>query len=145
MKIRSFIYLTVFIIVGFVLFKYGDGREIMPPASISQEAVMADFADLKDNDVPAGKLGGTYYTTQVAFPDDYTGDQGDEFYVSMEDGHVALTQRYIIEEVGASKEKSGKLVYKLKASWEDFIPPAGKFETYEYDGKSWNKTPADQK
>lgn len=138
MKIRSFIYLTVFLIIGFFLFKYGDGREIVPPASIDKEAVMTDFADLKDNDVPAGKVGGAYYTTQIAFPDDFVGDQGDEFYVSLEDGHVALTQRYIIEEVGATKEKSGKLIYKLKANWENFVPPAGKYETYKYDGKSWS-------
>lgn len=142
MKIRSFIYLTVFLIIGFIMFKYGDGKDIMPPASIDKDTVMADFADLKDNEVPAGKVGGTYYTTQIAFPEDYMGDQGDEFYVSMEDGHVTLTQRYIIEEVGATKEKSGKLVYKVKASWDNFVPPAGKYETYKNDGKSWTKIPA---
>lgn len=144
MKIRSFIYLTVFLIIGFILFKYGDSQEIMPPASLDKDAIMTDFADLKDNDIPVGKLGGIYYTTQICFPDDFMGDQGDEFYVSMEDGHVTLTQRYIIEEVGATKEKSGNLVYKLKADWENFVPPAGKYETYKYDGKNWTKIKAKQ-
>lgn len=141
MKIRSFIYLVVFLIVGFIIFQYGEGREIKAPASISKNDILTDFADLKDNDIPAGKLGGTYYTTHISFPDDFTGDQGDEFYVSMEDGHNTLTQRYIIEQIGASKEKSGKLVYKLKVSWENYVPPTGKYETYKYDGKSWTKMP----
>lgn len=142
MKIRSFIYLIVFLIIGLIIFKYGDGREIVPPASIGKQDILADFVDLQDNDVPEGTLGGTYYTTAISFPDDFMGDQGDEFYVSMEDGHVALTQRYIIEQIGATKEKSGQLVYKLKANFENFTPPAGKYETHNYDGKTWSKVAA---
>ena len=142
MKIRSFIYLIVFLIVGFIIFKYGDGQEIVAPTSISKQAVLADFADLQNNEIPEAELGGAYFTTAISFPDDFVGDQGDEFYVSMEDGHVTLTQRYIIEQIGASEGKSGKLVYKLKANWENFTPPAGKYETFKYDGKTWTTVPA---
>ena len=145
MKIRSFIYLLAFLIIGLIIFKYGDGREIIPPASISKQDILTDFADLRDNDIPDGTMGGTYFTTAISFPDDFVGDQGDEFYVSMEDGHVALTQRYIIEQIGASKEKSGKLVYKLKANFENYTPPAGKYETRKYDGKTWTEVPAGKK
>lgn len=145
MKIRSFIYLIVFLIVGFIIFKYGDGQEIAAPASINKQDILTDFADLQNNDIPKATLGGTYFTTAVFFPDDFVGDQGDEFYVSMEDGHVTLTQRYIIEQIGASKEKSGKLVYKLKANWDNFTPPAGKYETHKYDGKTWTTVPAANK
>ena len=145
MKIRSFIYLIVFLLIGLLIFKYGEGQEIVPPESVSKQDILTDFADLQDNDIPAGTLGGTYFTTAVSFPDDFVGDQGDEFYVSMEDGHVALTQRYIIEQIGASEDKSGKLIYKLKANFENFTPPAGKYETHKYDGKSWSKVPATKK
>ena len=145
MKIRSFIYLIVFLIVGFIIFKYGEGQEIVAPTSISKQEILADFADLQDNDIPEATLGGTYFTTAISFPDDFVGDQGDEFYVSMEDGHAPLTQRYIIEQIGATKEKSGKLVYKLKANWENFTPPAGKYETHKYDGKTWTTVPTTKK
>lgn len=142
MKIRSVIYLIVFLMVGLVLFKYGEGREIVAPTSISKPDILADFADLKDNEIPEAALGGIYYTTAIYFPDDFVGDQGNEFYVSMADGHVTLTQRYIIEQIGGSKEKSGKLVYKLKSNWENFTIPAGKYETHKYDGKTWSTVPA---
>ena len=142
MKIRSFIYLIVFLVVGLIIFKYGEGQEMVAPTSISKQDILADFVDLQNNEIPEAALGGTYYTTAISFPDDFIGDQGDEFYVSMEDGHVTLTQRYIIEQIVASNEKSGKLVYKLKANWENFIPPAGKYETHKYDGKTWTTVPA---
>ncbi len=145
MKIRSFIYLIVFVAVGLIIFKYGEGQDIVAPTSISKQEILADFADLQDNDIPEATLGGTYFPTSISFPDDFVGDQGDEFYVSMEDGHVTLTQRYIIEQIGASKEKSGKLVYKRKANWENYTPPAGKYETHKYDGKTWTKVPATKK
>lgn len=145
MKIRSFIYLIAFIVIGLIIFKYGDGKEIVPPSSIGKQDILKDFADLQENDVPQGTMGGTYFTTAISFPDDFVGDQGDEFYVSMEDGHVALTQRYIIEQIGATKEKSGKLIYKLKANFENYTPPAGKYETHKYDGKTWTKVPAEKK
>lgn len=145
MKIRSFIYLMVFLFIGLIIFNYGNEKEIAPPASISKQDICTDFENLQDNDVPAGQLGGIYYTTHISFPDDFLGDKGDEFYVSMEDGHNTLTQRYIIEEIGASEEKSGNLVYKLKINWENYVPPAGKFETYRYDGKKWTKIPVKKK
>jgi len=143
MKARRVIYLLAFLLVGFIVFKYGQGNEITPAPSISKQDVLKDFADLKDNqDIPDGTLGGSYYTTAVFFPDDYVGDRGDEFYVSMEDGHVMLTQKYTIQEIGATKEKSGKLLYKVKDNWENFRPPTGKYETYKYDGQKWVKTEA---
>lgn len=145
MKIRRFIYLIVFGMVAFMIFKYGDGREIVPPQSISKQDVLNDFADLQDNQgIPSGTLGGNYFTTEVFYPDDYIGDQGDEFYVSMEDGHDMLTQKYTIKEIGSTQEKSGKLQYELKDNWENFKPPAGKYESYKYDGKKWTKVPATQ-
>ncbi len=145
MKMRRYIYLIVFVMVGFMIYQYGDGKTIAPPQSISKQDVMKDFADLKGNkDIPSATLGGNYFATEVFFPDDYVGEQGDEFYVSMEDGHVMLTQKYIIEVIGASKDKSGKLLYKLKDNWENFRPPAGKYESYKYDGKTWTKAAASE-
>ncbi|CFX53308.1 Uncharacterized [Syntrophomonas zehnderi OL-4] len=140
MKTRNVIYLITFAIIAFLIFKYGGGEDTPPLASISKQDVLEDFADLQDNPgIPSGTLGGTYYTTEVFFPDDYTGDLGNEFYVAMEDGHSILTQKYVIYKTTAQTDQSESLQYKLKDSWEDFKPPAGKYESHKYDGKKWIK------
>lgn len=147
MKIRNFIYLVAFGIIAFLIFKHGTGDDITPAPlpSISKQAVLEDFADLKDNpSIPSGSLGGTYYTTEVFFPDDYTGDIGDEFYVCMEDGHKLLTQKYVIYKTTAQQGQDESLQYKLKDSWEDFKPPKGKYESHKYDGKTWTKVEAQE-
>lgn len=139
MKIRRMIYLLVFALLAYFLYVNSQTELIAAPQSITQQEIFADFADLTENDIPEASLGGQYFTTEIFFPDDYVGDAGDEFYVSMEDGHTIYTQRYIIQEIGAQSEKAGKLVYKLKANWENFQPPAGKYESYKFDGEEWNK------
>lgn len=144
MKARRIIYLIVFLMAAVFIFKYGDNRQIVfYPDSISKQDVLKDFADLSDNkNIPAGELGGNYFATEVFFPDDYIGDQGDEFYVTLEDGHMQLTQKYLIEKVATKGDKSGILKYKLKENWENFKPPAGKYESYKFDGKKWTKVDA---
>lgn len=139
MKIRTVVYLLVFAFMAYFLYNYNQVEAIVAPPSITQQQIFSDFADLTDNDIPAASLGGQFFTTEIFFPDDFVGDAGNEFYVSMEDGHVLYTQRYIIQEIDAQQGKAGKLVYKLKANWENFRPPAGKYESYKFDGEKWKK------
>ena len=139
MKIRRVIYLLAFALVAYFLYLNSQAGVIVSPQSITKQEIFSDFADLSGNNIPKATLGGQYFTTEVFFPDDFVGDAGNEFYVSMEDGHTLYTQRYIIEEIGAQPKKAGKLVYKLKVNWENFRPPARKYESYKFDGKKWTK------
>jgi hypothetical protein len=140
MKSRRIIYLLAVALVAYFLYTNNTHTEtIDAPQAITHQQIFTDFADLKDNSIPKATLGGTYFTTEVFFPRDFTGDAGDEFYVSMEDGHTMYTQRYIIYKEQIQSDKTAKLVYKLKANWENYRPPAGKYESYKFDGEKWTQ------
>jgi len=138
MKSRRILYLLAMALVAYFLYTNTQTKTIDTPQSITHQQIFTDFADLSDNDIPEATLGGTFFTTEIFFPGDFTGDAGDEFYVTMEDGHTMYTQRYIIEKETQS-DKTAKLVYKLKVNWENFRPPAGKYESYKFDGEKWTQ------
>ena len=137
MKPRRILYLLAMALVAYFLYTNTQTETIDTPQSITHKEIFADFADLSDNDIPEATLGGTFFTTEIFFPADFIGDAGDEFYVTMEDGHTMYTQRYIIEKKINQPDETAKLVYKLKVNWENFRPPAGKYESYKFDGEKW--------
>lgn len=139
MKTRGIIYLLAFALIAYFLYTNSQNEPIAPPQSITRQEIFADFADLRDNDIPEASLGGTFFTTEIFFPADFIGDAGDEFYVTMEDGHTLYTQRYIIEKEEARPDETARLIYKLKVNWENFRPPAGKYLSYKFDGEKWTK------
>jgi hypothetical protein len=139
MKSRRIFYLLALAVVAYYLYTNSQIETINTPSSITHKEIFADFADLSDNDIPEATLGGTFFTTEVFFPDDFTGDDGDEFYVTMEDGHTMYTQRYIIQMEETKPDETPKLVYRLKVNWENFRPPAGKYESYQFDGAKWTQ------
>ncbi len=138
MNTRRIIYLLALALVAYFLFAHNQTETKQPPPSISRQEIFADFADLADNDIPEATLGGTFFTTDVFFPADFIGEAGDEFYVTMEDGHNQYTQRYIIE-TKVQKDLSVELIYKPKANWQGFRPPEGKYESYKFDGEKWTQ------
>ena len=139
MKPRRIIYLLAMALVAYFLYTNTQTETIDTPQSITHKEIFADFADLSDNDIPEATLGGTFFTTEIFFPADFIGDAGDEFYVTMEDGHTMYTQRYIIEKKINQPDETAELVYKLKVNWENFRPPAGKYESYKFDGEKWTQ------
>lgn len=138
MKIRRILYLLALALLAYFLYTYNQTETVKAPPSITRQEIFADFADLADNDIPEATLGGTFFTTDVFFPADFIGEAGDEFYVTMEDGHTLYTQRYIIEMVN-QKDLPVKLIYKPKVNWEGFRPPDGKYESYKFDGEKWTQ------
>lgn len=140
MKTRGIIYLLAFALIAYFLYSGSQNNEpIVAPQSINRQAILADFADLSDNDIPEASQGGTFVTSEIFFPADFNGDGGDEFYVTMEDGHTLYTQRYIIEKAQTEPDETVRLVYRLKANWENFRPPVGKYESHKFDGEKWTE------
>ncbi|HRW12015.1 MAG TPA: hypothetical protein P5549_02710 [Syntrophomonas sp.] len=139
MNFRRVFYIIALALAAYFLYAHNQTETVRETPAISQQEIFADFADLADNDIPKATLGGTFFTTDVFFPADFLGEAGDEFYVTMEDGHTQYTQRYIIA-TEVQKDLSVKLVYQPKANWEGFRPPDGKYESYQFDGEKWTQT-----
>lgn len=134
MNKRRVVYFTIIaaLILGYVYYYSSHKAEVISVPSISREIILQDFKDLEDNEIPKGQLGGTFYPTIINFPTDFSGHKGQEFYVTMEDGHIILTQKYLIELIDNEGQQQ-ELMYKVKDNWENFIPPEGKFESYSFD------------
>lgn len=136
MRKRSVIYFLLFALIAFLFYQSETANHAKLPPVISKEEILTDFQDLEDNDIPEGKLGGNFYVTHLYFPAGFQGQKGDVFYVSLEDGHIVITQYYIIQK---EQDESEKLIYRVKDTWENFQPPDGKYETYVNNEGKWQK------
>ena len=137
---RRIIYIIFLAVGAYIIYNLGLSNPGTDPiANIDKKAILQDFSDLRDNNVPPGTLGGSFYPTYLFFPKDFQGKNGDEFYLSMEDGHIMLTQKYIIQPQVSKDGKPTQLLYQVKDTWENYRPPLGKFETYSFNGEIWNK------
>lgn len=138
MKPRRIAFLLAFILLAYYFYSVNKADTVSPPASITKQQIFTDFSDLQDNQMPEDSSGGTFKTLAVYFPDDFLGDEGDEFYVTMDNGSELYTQRYIIYGE-APADKAVKLVYRLKVSWKNYRPPAGQYDSYNFDGDKWTE------
>ncbi len=138
MNKRRWIYLVVFLAVFFLIYQNDKMQDINNISFISKDDLVKDFANLKDNqDLPEPVLGGTFHAVEMYFPADFMGQKGDAFYVYMEDGHIGVTQYYLIHP--ESEDEKAPLTYKVKDSWENFRIPEGKYESYDFTEQVWKK------
>lgn len=141
MKVRKLVYMLVLLVVGMLVYTSGQndsGLENVP--SISKEVIFDDFKDLSAHQNEVKSLGESFYPTDIFFPAGFYGYQGDEFYVTVQDGKSVATLKYLIREVSGDKGARKVLRYEWKDTWESFKPPGGKFESYELRNNSWIKT-----
>jgi hypothetical protein len=137
MNARRIIYIIALAIVGMVVYYSGSFNQYPETESfITREAILNDFKDFSGHQSESKTLAGNYKTTDIFFPADYNGSQGDEFYVTVQDGQAITTLKYVIKE---KANKPHQLEYQLKDTWENFKPPQGKFETYHLQENKWEK------
>ncbi len=136
MKARRPIYIIALALAVFLIYNWVPEKQESASLNISKEKILKDFENLKDKNIPMAVLGGTFYTTRAYFPLDFSGEAGNVFYVSMEDGHIAVTQKYMLK---YEKSSASSYVYDFIQRWEDYRPPQGRFETYSFNGSQWTK------
>lgn len=112
---RPLIYVLLVIVMVILYNYYGITKNsnkvtvVPPPDPIKLEQIFTDFTDLEDNELPVEPvLGGTFYTTALMISPDFKGIDGDLFYASIEDGHVAYILEYSLKE-----QYDRKLVYQV--------------------------------
>ncbi|MEA1961672.1 MAG: hypothetical protein U9N81_10465 [Bacillota bacterium] len=139
MNKRRLIYIYIFLITIVFVYVYQESKsDILVDPFIDKQSIVEDFIDLSDNTIPSGILGGTFYATEIYFPEKFSGIKGDSFYVALEDGHVMITAHYNIVAANGDDAKE-PLLYEIKDSWDNFRPPAGKFESYNYLDETWKR------
>lgn len=134
MNPRRVIYIVVSLVLLVIIGYMFEGGKM--PTGLEKELILNDFVDIRDNEIPEGTMGGSFYVTNVCFPSDFVGKEGDLFYVLLEDGHVGMTQKYTIK--AAEKDGEKHLTYELTENFEDFTLPPGKFINYEYQGGKYH-------
>jgi hypothetical protein len=135
MSARRIVYLIALVIVGIVVYYSGSYNQYPVTESyITKESILNNFKNFSGYQNDAKTLTGNYKTTDIFFPADYSGSQGDEFYVTIQDGQTVITLKYVIKE---RSDKPHQLEYQLKDTWENFKPPQGKFETYHLQDNRW--------
>lgn len=102
------------------------------PAPIAKEVIFNDFKDISDNETPQAVLGGTFYLNRLYLPSSYSGTDGEVFYVSMEDGHIVVLQKY---QIGVQTD--GSLKYQVVETRDDIDKPSGDFEAYSLRKGEW--------
>ncbi|MDD2372683.1 MAG: hypothetical protein WC109_06530 [Syntrophomonadaceae bacterium] len=130
MNWRRVIYIALVVFVAALIFRnISDTKPEPPEALFDQQVILHDFKHLEH---PAYKEGGEYQPDSIYFPSDYTGDRGDEFYLSIKNDQGITTLKYVLE-----RTPSGQLEYKLKNRWKDVTLPADRFESYKYENDKW--------
>jgi len=118
--------LILLIGVAYVYFT-SDNELEQPPKSVSQISIMNDFRTM-DIDAPSEPvLGGKFFATEILFPADFKGQVGEEFYVRMEDGHVAITATYRIEEL--TDDTPAQATYEPLQEYDADYDPEGDYTT----------------
>lgn len=134
MNIRRILYVAVFCAIAAFFYYNQQSDNITVPPAITQQSVLQAFktqnAQLPDDLVQAG-----YHPDGIYFPGDYQGQAGNEFYVSLAQGEKYLTLKYMIR----ATDSPDKLEYYCKDRWENYRPPAGKFEQYQLQDGAWEK------
>lgn len=135
MNARRIIYIIALVIVGMIVYYSGDNSQYPETeSSITRKTILNDFKDFTGHKNEAKSLAGNFKTTDIFFPDDFNGSQGDEFYVTVQNGQLIATLKYVITEKDGNTRQ---LEYILKDTWENFKPPQGKFETYHLQDNKW--------
>lgn len=130
MNWRRVIYIALVIFVAAVIFRnIPDSNVESHQKLLHQQIILNDFKDLQH---PAYKEDGNYQPDSIYFPYDYTGDRGNEFYLSIKNEHGITTLKYVLQE-----SSEGNLEYLLKNRWEDVTLPLDRFESYQYQGNDW--------
>jgi len=128
---RRIIYIAALIIVAGVIFKdIPDPNSVPPETLLNKKIILNDFKDLKHPLYEDSK----YQPSIIYFPYDYTGDKGDEFYLTIIMAQNTTTVKYVLE-----KDASGELKYYLKDRWPDITLPVERFESYIYEDNTWVK------
>jgi hypothetical protein len=134
MNIRRILYIGAFCLIAAFLY-YNQQSDIAPvPQEITQDSVLQAFKN-QTKQIPDDLLKAGYQPTDVYFTDDYEGQAGDEFYVSLAQGEKFITLKYVVR----AKDSNDKLEYYCKDRWENFKPPAGKFQQYQLQDGAWKK------
>lgn len=134
MNIRRILYVAAFCAIAALLY-YNQQSDITPlPQAITRDSVLQVFKT-QTGQIPDDLIKAGYSPTDIYFPGDYEGQAGDEFYVSLAQGEKYLTLKYVIR----AKDSDDKLEYFNKDKWENFKPPAGKFEQYQLQDGAWKK------
>lgn len=101
---------------------------------IDKQIIFDDFKDMADIEVPDGVLGGTFFLSRLYLPAGYSGAAGEDFYASLEDGHIAVLQHYQIVNT-----PDGTLKYELVETIENSDSPSGDYEAYTLRKDEWQK------
>lgn len=132
MNWRRVIYIALVVFVAAMIFRNIPDTKPEPlEPLVYQKVILNDFKNLEH---PAYKEGG-YRPDSIYFPYDYTGDRGDEFYLTIKNEAGIATLKYVLE-----KNSSGELEYILKNRWPDVNLPADRFESYKYENSNWVNT-----
>jgi hypothetical protein len=133
MNIRRILYIGAFCLIVAFLY-YNQQSEVTPiPPTLSEDSVLESFQ--QKSQIPEELAQTGYEATDIFFPDDYQGQAGDEFYVTLAQGDKFLTFKYLIR----TQEKGEELEYYLKDKWENYKPPAGKFRQYQRQDSGWKE------
>lgn len=95
----------------------------------TEKQVLEDFTRIANiNIVPKTESGANYSVSGIYFPVNYSGIEGDAFYVGWVNAEKRLTQSYLLVR---SQSNSNQLDYILKDTWDDYLPPEDKFRYYQ--------------
>lgn len=131
MNIRRIIYIVALCLIAAVVYYSGQESYTPGPEPITREAVLDAFTG--PTGIPEDLLRDNYHPADLYFSGDYEGNAGDEFYVTLAAGDKTITLKYLIRSVGSPAQ----LEYYCKDRWEEYKPPAGKFEHYVMQNNAW--------
>lgn len=130
MNWRRVIYIALVVFVAAVIFRNIPDSNVEPPQKLlHQQIILKDFKDLQNQ---VYKEKGNYKPDSIYFPYDYTGDRGDEFYLTVKNENNVATLKYVVQE-----NSQGELEYLQKNRWEDVTLPLDRFESYQYQDNDW--------
>jgi len=130
---RRVIYVALVVFVAAVLFRNISGTKPQPPPEplFDQQMILREFKQLGHQAYTEGD----YQPDSIYFPYDYTGDRGDEFYLTIKNKEGIATLKYVLK-----KNSSGELEYALKNRWQDVNLPPDRFESYRFEDNDWVNT-----
>lgn len=129
MNWRRVIYIALVVFMAAMVFKNIPDTKPQPPEPVfDQQVILHDFKHLEH---PA-YTEGNYQPDSIYFPYDYTGDRGDEFYLTIKNQEEIVTLKYVLQ-----KNSAGELEYILKNRWKDVNLPTDRFESYKYEDNDW--------
>jgi hypothetical protein len=135
MNIRRILYIAVFCaIAAFFYYNQQPSDITTVPQAIKQQSVLQTFK-AQTAQLPEDLTKAAYHPDGIYFPGDYQGQAGNEFYVSLAQGEKYLTLKYMIR----ATDSADRLEYYCKDRWENYRPPAGKFEQYQLQDGAWEK------